>query len=805
MKDYSDIEKRIEKNISGLQSAVRSPSAMKRSAGFEKKEKEQNAFFAFMNRPGIQVTATVLISVVLFGGMYLGILKLNSIQPKDPGDTASVSETDDTVSTAETDEQAAGKRMKIKAETSVYGIKTNNIDLNTDSRQIELTVSFENVTDLASASLKISWYCGTPGSGLMTLLDAEYLTKGLTNMPDTPWSEVESPYTFNWLALGPEDALKTGADFIRLTFRLADDVGPWEVVFGIEPDGENIFDSDSKNVPYVLENETVRFQLLHYTVGSTETETKTPYTDTGTAPPETETTAQTTESEEDWYATSAPETDDPYVYTTNEFTTAEETAPPGEYPMVYPAYLTVSDGNEEIYPPAYEGSADGAEDVPVLQYDGSEIKLSYLDITSVQGVTGVDIGIKADGVSGNYYENYINDYLKTKHTGIYRFVISFEIKKNGKSERWEYPFVVEVWTKEEVTTQPETTGPDETTEPDETAEPPADDIINYLHFIIIDPTEDESNLTVSYYGTEKFAQLTGIDECSFDDVIIPSEYNGYPVKSVTGWYDDDLFMNINGLAYVEFPDTVVRIEQTLRMFRGNKTLVEVRLPKNLKEIPQELFYGCENLKTVIMPETLETVGINAFYGCKSLRIDTVPPTVKTIGGNAFSGCTKITRFTVPDGVMQLGGGAFGYCSNLKEITLPDSLLSIGDECFYSTSIKSIVIPRNKDYPELPTLGRSLFAGCTVLEHVELPEGSNEITWQMFCNCTRLKQLDIPETVTSIDTRAFAECGIETVRIGKNVSSIATGTFIQFNGNIEIDPENPYYRIENGEIVRISED
>ena len=768
-KNYNDIENALSKRYNGLLSAVSSPDALLLSETVKERRKENKNDQSRSSGPAAYWLAAALTLVLTVGVTLFGIKMLNTLGTSAGTDTITAAETtgaEDTV-----------RRMIIKAKTYVFGEETNNIDLNGSVREFEVVVSFENVSDLKSASLKISWE--KPG---LTLKNAEYMVNGLTNTPDKPWSEVQNSYVFNWLALDAKDEIKSRTKFVKLTFRGSDDIKPGTVVIKIEPDQSNIFDSNSNDVPYTLESETVYFDFLHYTLPDTAD-----------------------------HSTKEPDPD------------------PDTY---YPEYLIVSDDNEEIQVKAYEESADGATDVSVLRYDGSKIKPEFSGITVIEGVIVEKIGIKADGVPGDYYENYINDYLETKNTGVYRFVVSYEITNNGISERWEYPFDVEVWIKsdttdpdpetttvEETTTAPETTVPEETTAPEETTTaeettdpadttaPQPDDIMNYLEFKIVDPKEDESNLLISQYGTEKFAQLTGIKECSFESVVIPSEYNGYPVKSVTGWYDDDLFMNIKGLTYVEFPDSVIYIEHTLRMFKGNKTLTAVKLPKNLKKISEDLFYGCESLRTVTMPETLETIGKNAFNGCKNLRIDTVPSTVKTIGGGAFTNCPKITKFTVPEGVLNLGGGAFQYCSNLKEITLPDTLMAIGGECFCSTSIKSIVIPQNKDYPEAPTLGESLFAGCSVLEHVQLPDGLTSIPWQMFSSCARLKELDLPLSVEYVDISAFNNSGIKKIKLGKYVHTIVNSKtkvtdLSKIGIEIELDPDSKYIAVENNIIIPI---
>ena len=411
-KDYTKIENEIDKRYKNLLSNVSSPDALLRSETVKERRKENKNDQSRSFGPAAYWLAAALTLVLTVGVTLFGIKMLNTLGNSAGTDTSTAAETtgaEDTV-----------RRMIIKAKTYVFGEEMNNIDLNGSEREFDLVVSFENVSDLKSASLKISWE--KPG---LTLKNAEYMVNGLTSTPDKPWSEVKNSYVFNWLAIDAKDVIKSRTEFVKLTFRGSDDIYPGTVRIKIEPDQSNIFDSDSNDVPYTLESETVYFDFLHYTLSDTAD-----------------------------HSTKEPDPD------------------PDTY---YPEYLIVSDDNEEIQVKAYEESADGATDVSVLQYDGSKIKPEFSAITVIEGVTVEKIGIKADGVPGDYYENYINDYLETKNTGVYRFVVSYEITNNGVSERWEYPFDVEVWIKSDTTdpdpetTAPETTAP-ETTAPETTAE-----------------------------------------------------------------------------------------------------------------------------------------------------------------------------------------------------------------------------------------------------------------------------------------------------------------------------------------------
>ncbi len=480
-RNYNEIENALSKRYNGLLLAVTSPDAVKRAetVNTEYKEKKENGFFDFFRRPAMQFAGVILAAVLVCGGTYLGIMKLNSLNSGNTPDTSA------STAAETTGAEDTVRRMIIKAKTYVFGEETNNIDLNGSEREFEVVVSFENVSDLKSASLKISWE--KPG---LTLKNAEYMVNGLTNTPDKPWSEVQNSYVFNWLALDAKDEIKSRTKFVKLTFRGSDDIKPGTVVIKIEPDQSNIFDSDSNDVPYTLESETVYFDFLHYTLPDTAD-----------------------------HSTKEPDPD------------------PDTY---YPEYLIVSDDNEEIQVKAYEESADGATDVSVLRYDGSKIKPEFSGITMIEGITVEKIGIKADGVPGDYYENYINDYLETKNTGVYRFVVSYEITNNGISERWEYPFDVEVWIKsdttdpdpetttvEETTTAPETTVPEETTAPEETTTAEETTTVETTteekgrEFKSVQPTHETpdfiENPTTLYQATPYFPSGSGVrpNECQY--------------------------------------------------------------------------------------------------------------------------------------------------------------------------------------------------------------------------------------------------------------------------------------------------
>ena len=53
-------------------------------------------------------------------------------------------------------------------------------------------------------------------------------------------------------------------------------------------------------------------------------------------------------------------------------------------------------------------------------------------------------------------------------------------------------------------------------------------------------------------------------------------------------------------------------------------------------------------------------------------------------------------------------------------------------------------------PKVAELGKGVFAGCSSLEYLELPEGTERIDSIFFSGCQNLKSIKIPASVREID-------------------------------------------------------
>ena len=90
----------------------------------------------------------------------------------------------------------------------------------------------------------------------------------------------------------------------------------------------------------------------------------------------------------------------------------------------------------------------------------------------------------------------------------------------------------------------------------------------------------------------------------------------------------------------------------------------VRLPEDIQEIPDQMFFNCD-VEDVVIPSSVKTVGRQAFE------------------------YSNIHSIVIPEGVTELQFQSFYCCKNLKLVTLPESLTYIGQQVFGETEMDTI--------------------------------------------------------------------------------------------------------------------
>ena len=337
-------------------------------------------------------------------------------------------------------------------------------------------------------------------------------------------------------------------------------------------------------------------------------------------------------------------------------------------------------------------------------------------------------------------------------------------------------------------------------------------------------------LIFSLNSDRKSYTLFGIGTCKDTEIVIPSEYDGFPVIAI----GDDAFYGCKGLTSITIPDSVTSIGYSVFSWCDNLKTISlpfldgehiIAIPSSVKNViitkaetiglfSFQGFTG--SLTSITIPDSVTSISrgfknwsnlqYNDYHGGKYLGNDKNPyvaliegtatsgihPDTKIIAGSAFSGCKDLTSITIPDSVTYIGEYAFNGCSKLTSITIPDSVTRIGYGAFSGCSaLGRITVSRdNAVYHShenclIETASKTLIAGCK--NSVIPTDGSvTSIGEYAFYGCSRLTSIMIPDSVTSIGASAFSRCsawtslyyctGLTSVTIGNSVTSIGGCAF-----------------------------
>ncbi len=291
------------------------------------------------------------------------------------------------------------------------------------------------------------------------------------------------------------------------------------------------------------------------------------------------------------------------------------------------------------------------------------------------------------------------------------------------------------------------------------------------------PSNGSEGLTYRINTSNYYAVFTGLGTCTDTDIVIASEYYGYPVLELTNSIGAD-----------------------------NNTVKSVKLPDSITVIPYGFFRRCMALEKVMIPDSVKAIDGYAFSDCIALKEIKLPKSLELIEQNAFSGCVSIEKIELPDSLITIGNYAFYNCEKLSRIKLPESITSLGHNIFSGTLIDSIHIPKSVTEmgvdlgynikkitidPENPVFvitgnclidrerkillrvfGEPTFPNDGSIRYIEelafrnidfeikkliLPEGLEEVGWYISEYLTSLEELHIPSTFVDWNGSTFEYC------------------------------------------------
>lgn len=275
--------------------------------------------------------------------------------------------------------------------------------------------------------------------------------------------------------------------------------------------------------------------------------------------------------------------------------------------------------------------------------------------------------------------------------------------------------------------------------------------------------------TIKYYGVEYTVTAIGEDAFYGCTKITDMMFTSTSITSI----GKEAFEGCTGITDLAFPKCLTEIGDNA--FNGCTALGTILLDKTqLTTIGKRAFYDCAGLNLVYLPETLTAIGDYAFYETGIADI-TIPDAVTTFGNNVFNGCTGLKTVTLGKAITTIDRSTFCDCTSLFEVSARGSLTSIGQHAFYGcTALKN----HSSMFCEtLTTIGDYAFAGSGI-GTLTIPESVTTIGKEAFAKCSRLRSIDYDAiNCTTIGSDVFSECSIvEHLNIGNKVTDIPSGIF-----------------------------
>ena len=207
------------------------------------------------------------------------------------------------------------------------------------------------------------------------------------------------------------------------------------------------------------------------------------------------------------------------------------------------------------------------------------------------------------------------------------------------------------------------------------------------------------------------------------------------------------------------------------LFAKHTELQTVILPDGMTCLPKHFFAGCSHLHSVHLPESMRTLEKGAFTGCALLGELIIPEHVETIHPDLF-GCTPVPLLS---GNQRLIYGIPG--SNAE------AFAAAGGYAF-------------KDYRETAS------SSVDFREYFSFRETPDSIEIKDILKHDESDTIVIPDTIYGkpvVSLSCTSDPGRKKMRIGRNLKTLEIPYYdaLEKLTDIEIDPENPYFTIENG--------
>ncbi len=252
-------------------------------------------------------------------------------------------------------------------------------------------------------------------------------------------------------------------------------------------------------------------------------------------------------------------------------------------------------------------------------------------------------------------------------------------------------------------------------------------------------------------------------------------------------------------------------------FEGNETIESVRFNSEITSVGDNAFKGCTALKEIKSTESITSLGVSVFEGCTSLNDIEFPETVVEVPERCFAGCSSLEEIkphknlkgcakdafegtayenNAEDGALSFGRILYSNKGNLSEVVIPEGISIIEDYAFlgnealvevtFGSDVEEIGLYAFQNCVNLKKvncddalgiISAGAFKGCSALEEFDVSEATlATVGYEAFADCVSLKSFKTAETMSDIGDYAFANTKLESIELGKNISSVGVNSF-----------------------------